>query len=393
MLRLFSETPGYALLFAAGLVARLPAAIVTVLLILRVRETGGTYADGGIVVASYSVASGVAAPALSRVIDRVGQTKVLIATVPLYVAALLTTAVLPAIPVGAFCVLAAVIGALYPQVGGMTRALTATIFPDPARRHTAFALESGAVEALFIVAPAVFVGGIATHFGAATAIGVAAVTSVGGAIVFGLSPHSRAWVPAPKPASGRPDALATRPYLFIIAVFVSVGLVLGGTEVALTAFSEAHGHREAVGYLLALSAFGSLLGGVAAVRVGASARPIRRMVVLLAALAATVCFLGVPGGFVSMGPAVVLSGLSVAPTLSNVYGLMPALVPGSRMTEGFAWVAAALMGGASVGVVLSGFIATHASPSTAFAVVATPVALAAVATWSARDWLATATAA
>jgi MFS family permease len=390
--RALAAEPGFPMIFLASLVARLPAAVTSVLLILRVRETGGSYADGGAVVAAYFVAAGVTAPLLSRVIDRVGQTRVLVFAMPLYVAALVSVAAAPTLPVGVLCVLAALIGVTYPQVGGMVRAVMASIFPDDGRRHAAFALESVGAELLFVTSPAIFVGGIASHAGAGTALGVAAAVSVSGCVAFGLSRRSREWTPTPAPASGRPGRLATPQYLFMVSLFVAIGFAFGGIEVALTSFSEQQGNRNDVGFFLALNALGSLLGGLSAVWVGASKLPIRRVAGLLAAAALTEAGLALPRSSAAMALAVLLAGATIAPTLSTVYAMISAIVPTSRITEGFSWIATALMGGSSVGVFVAGSILTRASPQAVFVVVAMPSAVAAMATWVVRSRFETAVA-
>jgi len=63
----------------------------------------------------------------------------------------------------------------------------------------------------------------------------------------------------------------------------------------------------------------------------------------------------------------VLVGFSVAPTFINANGLIGKLVPGSRLTEGLAWLGTAIGIGVSVGSTVSGLLIDHISPRAGFA--------------------------
>src|SRR4051794_41860357 len=77
MIRSVLSTPGVTRAFSASLVGRVPAGALGLLLVLRVRELGGGFADGGLAAAALSLGLGVAAPLVGRVVDARGQTRVL----------------------------------------------------------------------------------------------------------------------------------------------------------------------------------------------------------------------------------------------------------------------------------------------------------------------------
>src|SRR3954451_18805476 len=64
------RTPGVTRVFAASLLGRIPAGALGLLLILRVRELGGGYADGGAIAGAFSLGYATAAPLVGRLVDR-----------------------------------------------------------------------------------------------------------------------------------------------------------------------------------------------------------------------------------------------------------------------------------------------------------------------------------
>lgn len=366
------RAPGVGHALATSLLARLPFAAVTLLLVLRVRELDGSYAASGLVVTAYAVASGVSEPLIARLADRIGQTRVLAVGIPANAGAFALAAVVqtPA----ALASAAALIGVTYPQVGGMARALLVTLLPDEQRRRAAFALETSAVEILFIAAPALFVATLAAQLGAADAFAIAGVVTAVGSAWFASGRASRSWTPRPRDErDGRP--LSTVAYRSVVGVTVVIGAALGTIEVATTAFAEAHGARADVGWLLALSAAGSLVGGIAAAQLRPPGDDARRLATLLVALSMTTALLAVPSTLSAMGLLMAISGATIAPTMAHLFGLTAHVVPPARVTEGYAWLGTGLMIGAALGAAVAGFLTTHGSAATAYVVMTVPAAV------------------
>ncbi len=72
-------TPQVSRLVPAAMIGRAPVGMMGLALVLLVRQAGESYATAGLVVAAYAVSAGVTAPLVGRLIDRVGQTRVLLA--------------------------------------------------------------------------------------------------------------------------------------------------------------------------------------------------------------------------------------------------------------------------------------------------------------------------
>ena len=65
--------------FAASIVARLPLAMLTIGMLVHVQQLTGSFAAAGLVAGTLAVAQGAGGPALGRLVDRRGQTAVLLA--------------------------------------------------------------------------------------------------------------------------------------------------------------------------------------------------------------------------------------------------------------------------------------------------------------------------
>ena len=103
-------------LVLSGLVARLPIGMVGLALLLLVRENGGSYSAAGAVSGSFFVASALGAPIAGRLVDRRGQTRILLQRALLFPALLLGACALALLdaPLAALAGLAAAAGALLP---------------------------------------------------------------------------------------------------------------------------------------------------------------------------------------------------------------------------------------------------------------------------------------
>ena len=87
--------PGVRSLFAFSCIGRLPMGALGLLMILVTHDRTDSFASGGLVAASYTIALGFSNPALARWVDRAGQTIVLRTGAVVSAAAMATFALLP----------------------------------------------------------------------------------------------------------------------------------------------------------------------------------------------------------------------------------------------------------------------------------------------------------
>src|SRR3954453_3428626 len=137
--------PGAARLSFAALVGRIPISMVPLAYILLLRAVGDSFAVAGAVAAAVAIAGGLSAVPQGRLVDRLGQPRVLIAFGVLHTGALL--AVLLGARGGAapwaLIALGALDGLTIPPLSGSMRALWPVLTGGGERLETALALEGG----------------------------------------------------------------------------------------------------------------------------------------------------------------------------------------------------------------------------------------------------------
>jgi MFS family permease len=355
--------------FAASIVARLPLAMLTIGMLVHVEHVTGSFAAAGLVSGTLAVAQGAGGPALGRLVDRRGQTAVLLAGALVAGAGLLATAVLPAgAPLSALVALAAVIGAATPPVGPCMRALLPGLVDGPDQQRRAYAIDSAAVELTWVSGPPlVLLAGTLLSTGAALVL-AGAVLTVSTAL-FAATRASRAWRHGPERAgNGTTGALRSPGVRTLVLALGSAGLLFGATEVAVTATADALGGTAAAGPLLGLWGIGSLAGGVVVARAGGGARTGTGLAALLAALAAThLALAAATGSLLALGAVIVVAGSMIAPTCATAYAMVDEAAPAGTTTEAFAWLATAIAIGTSAGAALAGAVADVSGPAPTFA--------------------------
>lgn len=354
-------------LFATSVAARLPLATFSIGILVHVEHLTGSYASAGVVAGGLAVAQGVGGPLLGRLVDRHGQTVVLLAAATAAAAALTAVAAVPAgTPLAVLLALAAVVGLATPPVGACLRTLIPLLLPAAADRRRAYAVDATATELTWVSGPPLaLVAGSA--FGSGTALTAAGVVLVVATALFAASPVSRSWRPAGVARSGRSPLTAPAMRTLVI-VLTGVGVLFGATEVAVTAATDTLGVPVAAGALLGLWGLGSLAGGVLAARLGGGASGGRGFAALLAALGFGHLALGpAAGNVVTLGVVIALAGTMIAPILATAYAMVDDAAPAGTVTEAFAWLATATAIGTSVGAAAGGMLADAAGPASVFA--------------------------
>ena len=147
--------PGAFLFSATGLVARLPISMVGLGLVLLVSGATGSYGVAGSVSAAYLLANALVSILVGRLVDTLGQRRVLPVAVLVCTAGLLLTMTAvqsdwPLVLVYAGAVLA---GMSMPPIGACVRARWSYVLATKSEVQTAYALEAVVDEAVFIVGP------------------------------------------------------------------------------------------------------------------------------------------------------------------------------------------------------------------------------------------------
>lgn len=372
--------PGAVAFSLAGLAGRLPISMVGLGIVLLVEDVSGSYGIAGTVTAAYTVANAILAIFQGRLLDRLGQTRVLTVACLVFAVALslLVLSVRADWPGVATYVLAAVAGGSLPQVGSCVRARWSYVLDDPRDVQTAFALEGVFDETVFIVGP-ILVALLATTVDPVLGLGVAVVACVLGCL--GLA-GQRATAPPTHQhdhTTGARPGMPWRTVVPLAVVSLGLGVLFGAAEVTTVAFAEEHDAKSLSGALLALWALGSLVAGLVTGAITWRRGPSVRVRVGALAMATAMVPLYFVDSVLVLGALLLVGGLSIAPTLIATISLTEQVVPRVRMTEGLAIMQTGLVAGVAPGAALSGFVVDHAGASHAYLVSAGAGLLAALA--------------
>jgi MFS family permease len=385
------RTPQVARLVPAGMIGRAPVGMTSLGLVLLVRHLGESYATAGLVVAAYAVSTGVTAPLVGRLIDRIGQTRVLLVCGSGCLGAFGALAAAAQFGWrGLLAPLAALAGVLIPPLAPCMRALWSTLLGRGPALQAAFSLEAAGQELNFIVGPLLVVA-LATAASPAVAMLVIGLLAFGGTLWFATSPASRAWRGGVRDRTAHwAGALRGRGVRTLVAAAMAFAVGIGAVEVAVPAVSEHFGSRALAGPFLAVWSAGSMLGGVVAGARRPSAAPERRLWLLLGLIAAGFVPLTFAHQPVLFGAAMTLAGLGIAPGIACLYLLIDRTAPTGTLTEAFTWVTCAFTAGIATGSAVGGALVQHAGPAAAFLVGTATAAVAALIVRTRRASLGTA---
>jgi MFS family permease len=343
----------------ASVLARLPLGIHALALVLFLRERTGSYGTAGILTAVFALGAGAGAPLAGRLIDHIGQRRVL---PPMAIAHAVTLVglvmlVLRDVPPAALAPVAFLAGLCLPPMSSVMRSLWPVLLGgDAALLTAAFALESVIIELVFVAGP-LFVALIVAVASPELALLIAAGLAVIGTLWFVAQPPSRAHVPSEHAGShGALGALRSRQLRLLLVTIVPVGFCLGAAEVTLPAFAEDAGDRALAGVLIAVWSVASAVGGL---WYGAHEHPLplgqrfTRLSVLLPLTYLPLAFApSVPLMLVLLIPA----GLCLAPLLTAGNQLAGLLAPRGTETEAYTWPITALIVGVAFGNTVAGVL-------------------------------------
>jgi MFS family permease len=350
-------------------------------ILLWLRARSASFAVPGIGVGAYAAALSVVSPLQGRLIDRRGRAVVLgVSTVGwvLALAALIVAGGAGA-PAWSLVLIAAGAGAAMPPFGPAVRALVGELISDRSVRESAYSLDAVMQELVWITGPLLIGAVIALASPTVAVLLTAAIGAIGAAGLLAVAP--------PHAGTGNVGVHWAGPFserglrvLILPVVFVGVGL--GATEVGLPALAAHSGHPAASGVLVALWAFGSLLGGLAFAVAGHGGSLVGRYRAILV----SVDVLLIPLIFArSLPSAIALSlvaGLPLAPLFTCLYALVGRLAPAGTETEAFAWTSTALTGGAALGLAGGGALSAGLGIDGPFVLAVAVTLLAAGLTWA-----------
>jgi len=360
------RTPGAAAFFFTATVGRVGIAMTGLGLVWLVHGRTGSYTAAGLVTGSFAVAEAVVGPQVARLVDRLGQTRVL---PPLLLAHAAAVAVLLALvnggrPGWAMAAGGVLAGATIPQLGALSAARWSTLLlhDHATALPTAFSLESLSNGFAFLLGPVLVSAVAANGRPALGTVLAAALIVVGGLALAGQ--RRTAPPPASRPTQhDRPDRSLLRPaFVVVFAVSLGIGAYFGAMQVSVTAFAVNSGQAGTAAPLYAVSSCTGLLAGWWYGRRQWRASPDVQLAVATSGLATGCLLLLTADSPLTLGIALAATGLAVPPILTLCSVLAERAVHRTVITQAFTWLNSASAAGVAGAAAISGRIVdTHGS--------------------------------
>lgn len=349
--------PGAKGFSAAGFFARLPIAMAPIGIVAMLSQTHGEYWLAGAVSGTFALTNALVSPQISRLVDRLGQSAVVIPATILSVAAF---AVLIAAANQGWAnwtlFLSAIVASAMPSIPALVRARWTEIFRNRPELNTAFAFESAADELVYIAGASLAVGLSVSLFPEAGML-VSTAFLAAGTLAFIAQ---RATEPGVRPLeAGKPQrsAIRLRAVQVITVSLVFVGSIFATAEVSAVAITKELGEPGAASLVIGVYALGSFVLGLVLGALNPGMPLHRQMLTAVSALAISSLPLVVAGSSVPLlAVAVFVSGVAISPTFITAFGLIERRVPESMLTEGVTWVMTGIGIGMALGAFVSGWV-------------------------------------
>ncbi|AFL51356.1 MFS family permease [Sinorhizobium fredii] len=347
------RAPGAKGFSAAGFLARLPIAMAPIGIVAMLSQTHGEYWLAGAVSATFALTNALVSPHLSRLVDRYGQTAVVVPTTIISVFAFfaLIAAANQGWPDWALFV-SAFLAAAMPSIPALVRARWTEIFRNRPELNTAFAFESSADELVYIAGASLSVGLAVALFPEAGMLAGTIFLAVG-TLAFILQRSTEPNLRHTEIDAPQGSAIRLRAVQIITLALVFVGSMFATAEVSAVAITKELGQPNAATIVIGVYAIGSFVVGLVLGALNPTMSLHRQLLIAVSVLAITSLPLLVADTVPLLALAVFVSGIAISPTFITAFGLIERRVPASMLTEGVTWV----MTGIGIGMALGAFLA------------------------------------
>ncbi len=350
------SVPGAKGFSAAGFFARLPLAMAPIGIVAMLSQTRGDYWVAGAVSATFALTNALAAPQISRLVDRFGQSAIIVPStiVSVIAFALLILSANQGWPEWTLFA-SAFLAAAMPSMPAMLRARWTEIFRGRPELNTAFAFESAADELVYIAGASVSVGLAVSLFPEAGML-ISTFFLAVGTTAFVLQ---RSTEPAVRPVEAgvaQTSAIRLRSVQIITLALIFVGSTFATAEVTTVAMTRELGQPGAASFVIGVYAIGSFVVGLIIGALKLRTPLHRQLLIAVSVLAVTALPLLMADTIPLLALAVFVSGIAISPTFITAFGLIERRVPESMLTEGITWVMTGMGMGMALGAFLAGMV-------------------------------------
>ena len=362
-------------LFGASMLARLCYGMLSLPLLLTLRQATGSYAVAGTAAGLFGLATALLGPARARLVERRPGALLLLAGAHAALLAVIAVAGLTGTAPWSAIILAGLAGVVPPPVGPLMRKLWGMLAADPGLRQRALSLDTVSESTVFAAGPAV--GGLLVTVGSAPL----ALAACAGLVLVGFAALAAAIRRAPARlrtadrATGRSRGrgpLRTPGFATVLLVVLGSACAVAVLEIAAIAVWGA----GRTGALLTLYSVGGVLGGLVYGR-QAWRSPLGRRMVLLGSVGA-VCFaLPVLLPLAPVG-AIAFLGIGICEDvqLITAYLVVDEKVAEESRLEAGAWIGTVFNLGSALGSACAGALLDRSGPGAVFIAAAAAAAVA-----------------
>ena len=363
--------PGVRRPAAGAVIASVPIGMLSLAVLLLVQRSQGGFASAGVAVGLLGAGTAVGMVVQGRLIDRFGQTPVLITAAGVQVLGLVGLVIAGRSAAGtALHICAFLSGAGEPQVNASLRALWPTLVP-PRLLPAAMTLSSVLFEMPVLLGPLILTA-ILLVTGPATVIALCATLFAAGTAMLASSRASRAW----RGKTRRTDligALAVPGLRTLLLVAAGHGVMIGVVQVSAAARFTGY-----AGAMYAALSAGSLTGAVVWGTRLQSGRPAWRLAGLTLVCAGAIAVAALAASPVAFAGSLFLLGTCLGPAGVLGYALAGRLAPPGHTVESFTMITAVGLSAIAVGATLAGTAADRLGPQDALTSTAVGAAVVAI---------------
>ena len=356
--------PGAAAFTSAGLLARLPVAMIALATILLVSNVSDSYGYAGLLSALFAITAALVSIGTSRWADSVGQTLVLRVLGVLHSGLLVafTASIVSEAAVALQILLIVAAGATSPAIGSYVRARWAALPGNASIARAGFAWESILDEVIFTIGP-LLTTYVAFTYGLATPLWIAAGCVAAGSIWLSVTRRTAPpVVPSPSGSRSLTRVLRSPGLRPAVVSALGLGVLFSSLDVGVVAFTAEQGSGEFAGIALACFAAASMVGGVLyGIRQWPGSVLTHTQMAAAAAAAVMLVVPFVPGN-ATLAIIVAVAGFCVAPTLIGLFTLTRGLVPARNVTEGLTSTNSGLAAGFALGSAAAGILVDAYGP-------------------------------
>ena len=351
----------------AGFIARLPVSMVGIGILMYVEAERGSYTIAGAVSGSISIAAAIGGPLSSRLVDKLGQHRVLPIQILLIVLCSMALVVLiPSdVPAPYLFIFSIGSGLAYPSIGALVRSRWTALLVSGPILLTAFSIESIIDELIFIVGPTIAATTSVKIHPAAPQI-IAMFLLAGGGLWLASMRSTEPPINKHQGKHGKPVILQNG-LIYMWGVHIAIGMFFGAVETSIIAFTKLAGQPIYGGIVMAIWAFGSLIGGF--VYGGfhfksALHNPLIVVTLLLVPATAAMVFVD---SILMLALLSIAAGIGISPLLIASAAITQRRSPVGRTTEAIASMYAGIGLGFAFAAAMAGWLIDNRGTSYSFA--------------------------